>query len=200
MTDMRHYAPATQRNRGPIADVLRALLPPRGLVLEIASGSGEHACYFAEQFPGLTFQPTDADPRGRASIQAWRDHAGRANIEPPLDLDAAKWPWPVAKADAVVCINMIHISPWAATEGLMRGAAALLAPCAPLYLYGPYVRQGVQTAPSNLEFDADLKRRNPAWGLRDLADVAALAQAAGFSAPVVTEMPANNLSVAFRRQ
>ena len=190
---------ATERNRDPILDVLRGVLPARGLVLEIASGSGEHIVHFARHLPHLDFQPSDPEATARGSIAAWTAHEGLANIRAPLEIDAARTPWPIAAADAVLCINMIHISPWAATQGLMRNAAAILPADAPLYLYGPYVRAGVETAPSNQAFDADLRRRNPAWGLRDLADVAALAAAEGFGGPVVTEMPANNISVVFRR-
>jgi SAM-dependent methyltransferase len=199
MTDARRYAPATQRNRGPILDLLRGVLPARGLVLEIASGTGEHVVHFARELPGLTFQPSDPEPSARDSIAAWTAAENLANIRPPMALDAATTPWPVASADAIICVNMIHISPWESTLGLMRGAAAILPTGAPLFLYGPYIRADVATAPSNLEFDADLKRRNPAWGLRDLADVAEVARAAGFSAPTVTEMPANNLGVVYRR-
>ncbi len=200
MTDQRHHAPATLRNRDPILDVLRGVLPTTGLVLEIASGSGEHVLHFAQNLPGLTFQPSDPSPAALASISAWMASVDLPNIRAPMALDAATWPWPVTAADAFVCINMIHISPWASTEGLMRGAAALLQPGAPLYLYGPYRRAGVATASSNEAFDLDLKARNPAWGLRDLAEVAALAGREGFSGPEVTEMPSNNLSVVFRRR
>ena len=199
MTDARRYAPATQRNRGPILDLLRGVLPARGLVLEIASGTGEHVVHFARALPGLTFQPSDPEPSARDSIAAWTAAENLANIRPPMALDAATTPWPVASADAIICVNMIHISPWESTLGLMRGAAAILPTGAPLFLYGPYIRADIATAPSNLEFDADLKRRNPAWGLRDLAEVAEVARAAGFSAPAVTEMPANNLGVVYRR-
>jgi hypothetical protein len=199
MTDHRQHAPAAARNRDPILAVLREVLPGAGTMLEIASGSGEHILHFARALPGLTFQPSDPNPEARRSIAAWAAAEGLANLRPPLALDAGSPPWPVAAADAVLCINMIHISPWAATEGLMRGAAAILPPGAPLYLYGPYRRAGVATAPSNEDFDRSLRERDPAWGLRDLEAVAALAAAAGFSAPAVTEMPANNLSVVFRR-
>jgi SAM-dependent methyltransferase len=199
MTDHRQQAPAAARNRDPILAVLRGVLPRTGMVLEIASGSGEHVLHFAAALPGLVFQPSDPNPEARSSIAAWAAASGLANLRPPLALDAATPPWPVTAADAVLCINMIHISPWAATEGLMRGAAAILPPDGPLYLYGPYRRAGVATAPSNEAFDQDLRGRNPAWGLRELETVAALAVAAGFSGPAVTEMPANNLSVVFRR-
>jgi len=199
MTDHRQHAPAAARNRDPILAVLREVLPRAGTVLEIASGSGEHILHFAQALPGLTFQPSDPNPEARQSIAAWAAESGLANLRPPLALDAAAPPWPIAAADAVLCINMVHISPWAATEGLMRAAAAILPPGAPLYLYGPYRRAGVPTAPSNEDFDRSLRSRDPAWGLRDLETVAALAAAAGFSGPAVTEMPANNLSVVFRR-
>ncbi|MBN9599076.1 MAG: DUF938 domain-containing protein [Afipia sp.] len=201
MIDERLHYPATARNRDAILDVLRGVLPPSGLVLEIASGSGEHALHFARAFPHLTFQPSDPQPEAVRSIKAWTEDSGAANIRPPLTLDvtAPDWPRMLDAADAMLCINMIHIAPWGATEGLMRGAAQILRPGAPLYLYGPYRRAEVVTAPSNEAFDTDLKARNPQWGLRDLADVAALARAAGFSGPQVTEMPANNLSVVFRK-
>lgn len=197
MTDVRRFAPAAARNRDPILAVLHDVLPDHGVVLEIASGTGEHAVHFAAAFPALTFQPSDPDADARASIDAWA--AGVANIRPALALDASASSWPVDAADAVLCINMIHIAPWSACEGLMRGAAAILPPGAPLVLYGPYRRAGRHTAPSNAAFDADLRARNPAWGVRDLEDVAALAAASGFGPPQVTEMPANNLVVVFRR-
>lgn len=199
MTDPRLYYPATQRNRDVILNVLRGVLPRTGVVLEIASGSGEHAVHFAQAFPGLTFQPSDPEENARQSISAWTHDSGVTNVLPPVMLDAASDHWPVAKADAILCINMIHISPWRATEGLMRNAAGLLDKGAPLYLYGPYRQAGVVTTPSNEAFDASLKAQNPAWGLRDLEVVAALAKDMGFSAPDITNMPANNLSVVFRR-
>ena len=199
MTDHRQQAPAAARNRDPILAVLRGVLPEAGTVLEIASGSGEHVLHFARALPGLVFQPSDPNPEARRSIAAWAAESGLANLRPPLALDAAAPSWPLTAADAVLCINMIHISPWAATEGLMRGAAAILPPGAPLYLYGPYRRAGVPTAPSNEAFDRDLRGRDPSWGLRELEAVTNLADAAGFSGPAVTEMPANNLSIVFRR-
>lgn len=199
MTDRRLYYPATLRNRDAILGVLRGVLPEAGLILEIASGSGEHLVHFARAFSGLTFQPSDPEDAALHSIAAWTQDAGVTNVLPPLTLDAASDHWPVEKAGAILCINMIHISPWHATEGLMRNAARLLRKGAPLYLYGPYRQAGVITAPSNEAFDASLKAQNPAWGLRDLEAVAALAKEAGFSPPAVTDMPANNLSVVFRR-
>lgn len=196
-SDPRLSSPATLRNRDPILDVLRSVLPARGLVLEIASGAGEHVLHFARALPHLTFQPSDPSEEARASIAAWS--AGTLNIRLPLPLDAAAESWPIAAADAVIAINMVHISPWAATEGLIRGAGRLLAPGGVLYLYGPYRQERVETAPSNLAFDASLKARNPAWGLRNVADVAALAAAQGFRGPDITAMPANNLSLVFSR-
>jgi SAM-dependent methyltransferase len=193
--DPRRYAPATLRNRDPILAELRRLLPPRGLVLEVASGTGEHCAHFAAALPALEWQPTDFDPDNRASIAAWC--ASLPNVRPPVAMDAAA-PWPVEAADAVLCINMIHIAPWDATLGLLRGAARALPAGAPLILYGPYRQDGVPTAPSNQEFDQSLRARDPAWGLRRLEDVAAAA-AAGFGPPAVTPMPANNLVVVFRR-
>jgi SAM-dependent methyltransferase len=193
---MRRQAPAAARNRDPILDVLRPHLPSRGLVLEVASGSGEHTAHFAQALPETTFQPSDPDPAARASIDAWSQ--GLANVRPALTLDAAADSWPVGRADAIVCINMIHIAPWAAAVGLIRGAARLLPPDGTLFLYGPYLRHGVPTAPSNAAFDCDLRARNPAWGLRDLDAVSTLAAAHGFSAPHIVEMPANNLSLVFR--
>ncbi len=195
--DPRRQAPAVARNREPILQVLRQVLPPRGLVLEVASGTGEHCAFFAAALPGLDFQPSEPSPEGRASIDAWC--APLPNVRPALALDAAAEVWPPAAADAVLCINMAHIAPWAATLGLLRGAARLLPAGAPLVLYGPWIRPGVATAPSNLAFDADLRARNPAWGLRRLEDLAAAA-APDFTAPEVTEMPANNVTLVLRRR
>ena len=198
MTDRLEY-PATLRNRDAILDVLRRVLPRSGLVLEIASGSGEHAVHFARAFSGLTFQPTDPDGAALKSISAWAKETGLKNIRAPLQLDAASETWPVNSADAILCINMIHIAPWRATKGLISGAAKILRTGSSLYLYGPYRQAGVVTAPSNDAFDASLKSRDAEWGLRNLEDVAALAAQTGFSAPDVTQMPANNLSAVFRR-
>jgi SAM-dependent methyltransferase len=197
--DARLYAPAAARNRQPILNVLQQHLPPSGLVLEVASGTGEHVVHFAQACPALTFQPSDPDPAHRASIDAWRAALGLANVRPAVALDVMAQSWPVEAADALVCINMIHISPWAAAEGLMRGAGRLLPPGGLLYLYGPYKRGGQHTAPSNAAFDAGLRAQNPAWGVRDLEAVAALAAVQGFGGPVVIEMPANNLSLLFRK-
>lgn len=196
--DKRLYAPAAARNRGPILDVLREELPAEGLVLEIASGTGEHAAHFAAALPGLVFQPTDRDERARASVAAWVAASGLRNLREPLALDATQTPWPVAKADAILCINMVHISPWESTESLFATAATMLPEGAPLCLYGPYKRGGVHTAPSNEEFDASLRATNPAWGVRDLETVVACAKNNGFSEPRIVEMPANNLTLVFR--
>ena len=196
---MKRHAPATERNRDPIAAVLREVLPTNGLVLEVASGTGEHAAYFARLFPGLDWQPSDPDPAALTSIEAWAADEGLPNLRAPVELDAAGDTWPIDRADAVLCVNMVHISPWSATLGLLRGAARVLGPGAPLVLYGPFRREGVSTAPSNEAFDASLKARNPVWGLRLLEDVAAEAGKVGFSLEWVGEMPANNVTVVFRR-
>lgn len=198
--EIRQFAPSAQRNRDPILAVLRETLPATGLVLEIASGSGEHAIHFAAALPGLSFQPSDPNAEARASIDAWAKEAALPNLLPALALDASTPGWPLARADAVICINMIHISPWAATQGLIAEAARLLPPGGPLYLYGPYRQSGVPLAPSNAAFDESLRGRDPRWGLRELDTVAALAAAAGFGPPEVTAMPANNLSVVFRKR
>ena len=195
----RRSAPHVARNAEPIIEVLRGVLPERGLVLEVASGTGEHALRFAGAFPKLLWQPSDPEPAALRSIEAWRAEAGLFNLRPAVALDARAAEWPVAAADALVCINMTHISPWSATAGLMRGAGRLLAPGAPLYLYGPYRRAGVETAPSNEAFDDSLKARDPEWGLRDVEAVAGEAERNGFALEAVVPMPANNLSLLFRK-
>ena len=197
-TSGKRHAPATQRNRDAILAILREELPPVGLVLEVASGSGEHACYFAAALPTLEWQPSDPDSLALASIEAWRAEAMLPNLRAPIRLDAAA-AWPVTKADAILCINMTHISPWAATLGLMAGAGRSLPPGGLLYLYGPFIRDDIDTAPSNLAFDASLKARDPQWGLRRVEDVAAAAGASGLALDRLAEMPANNLSLLFRR-
>ncbi len=195
--DARRHAPAVQKNREPILAVLRRVLPATGLVLEVASGSGEHAVFFAAALPHVQWQPTDPDPANRASIAAWRDEAGLANLRAPLALDATDGEWPIARADAIVCINLIHIAPWAACLGLLDGAARVLGPGGRLYLYGPYLRDGRHTAPSNAAFDASLRARDPAWGVRDAGEVAAAASARGLSLVETVAMPNNNLSLLF---
>jgi hypothetical protein len=189
----RLAAPAVQRNRDAILDVLRRVLPGAGTVLEVASGSGEHARYFALSLPNLVFQPSDPGADYRASIDAWGH--GVPNMRRALELDASA-DWPATEAAAVLCINMIHIAPWEATIGLIRGAAKL---GAMLITYGPYRIGDEHTSPSNAAFDADLKSRNPLWGVRDLEAVSALASNAGFLAPEVVQMPANNLMLVFRK-
>ncbi len=199
--DKRRHAPATLRNRNPILEALRRHLPARGTVLEVASGTGEHAVHFAAALPHLLFRPSDPDPGARASIGAWARDARLPNLRAALALDVAApdWEGAAGAADAVLCVNMVHIAPWAATRGLMRGAARLLPAGGVLCLYGPFKRGGRHTAPSNEAFDAQLRASDPAWGVRDLEAVAAEAAARGFAAPpVVEEMPANNLFVAFR--
>ncbi len=197
MSDAR-TAPAVARNRDPILTALRRFMPEKGTVLEIASGTGEHVVHFAAALPGLSWQPTDPDDGALASIAAWQERSRLPNLLPPLRLDVTV-PWPVDRADAVVCINMIHISPWRATEALMAGAARVLAPTGVLFLYGPYKEGGMHTAPSNEAFDADLRSRNPEWGVRDLDSVRAMADRYGLACEERIAMPANNLSIVFRR-
>ncbi|MBB4630945.1 DUF938 domain-containing protein [Sphingosinicella soli] len=196
----RRYAPATARNRDSILDVLGSLLPESGVVLEIASGTGEHVVHFARARPDLLWQPTDPSADARDSIAAWVAAEGLQNVRAPLDLDAAAERWPIGRIDAAVCINMLHISPWAATEGLMRGAGLHAPPGGLLYIYGPFRRADVPTAPSNEAFDADLKARDARWGLRDLDDVRSEADANGLGFEGLVEMPANNLSLIFRKR
>ena len=196
---MKRSAPATLRNRAPIAEVLREVLPERGTLLEVASGTGEHAAYFSGLFPGLLWQPSDPDPDALASVRAWRAEIGSSNLLEPVRLDASSEAWPISAADAILCVNMVHISPWAATEGLMKGAGRLLPAGGPLVLYGPYRRAGVTTAPSNEAFDRSLSARDPEWGLRDLEAVEAEALERGLRLERVVEMRANNLTVVFRR-
>jgi SAM-dependent methyltransferase len=193
-------SPAVTRNRDPILAVLRRVLPDRGTVLEIASGTGEHAAYFAARLPDLIWQPSDVDPDALASIEAHGEAANSPNLRAPVTLDVTAPAWPVTQADAVISMNMIHISPWAAAQGLMAGAARLLADGAPLYLYGPFKENGEHTAPSNAAFDASLKARDPRWGVRDTGDVRALADSHGFDFIERVAMPANNLSLVFRRR
>lgn len=195
----RRQAPAVARNREPILNVLRDALPVSGRVLEVASGTGEHAVHFAAAFPDLLWQPSDPDPEARASIGAWRGGAGLENLLAPLALDAASAQWPVDAVEAVVCINMVHISPWEATEGLMGGAARVLDSGCPLILYGAFRRQGLPLEPSNAEFDHDLRRRDPRWGLRTVESVRACAFDRGLAFDKLVDMPANNLILIFRK-
>ena len=196
----RRSAPAAQRNREPIAEVLADWLPKRGLVLEIASGTGEHAVHFAKRFPNLQWQPSDLHPDALRSIAAWREESRLPNLREPIALDAAKPDWPLDQADAVLSINMVHISPWASALGLIDGAARLLAEGAPLILYGPWLKDDIPTVDSNLAFDADLKRRDPEWGLRRVEDFAAAAEGHALALEDLRQMPANNLMLLFRKQ
>jgi SAM-dependent methyltransferase len=193
---VKRHAPATARNREPIADVLAGVLPASGLVLEVASWTGEHCAFFAERFPALGWQPSDPDPDALESVAAWTK--GLANVRSPIALDAAG-EWRVDAADAILCINMAHISPWAATLGLMAGAGRLLAPGAPLILYGPYRQIGVPTAPSNEAFELWLKDKSPEYGLRFVKDLSREAAAQGLTLERIVPMPANNLILVYRR-
>jgi SAM-dependent methyltransferase len=195
--EVKRHAPATERNRDVIAQTLARLLPTEGLILEVASGTGEHVVHFAKMFPALTWQPSDPDPIALASINAWRADSNLPNVRPAMLLDASA-DWPIAQADAVVCINMTHISPWAATVGLLRNAARLLPPSAVLFIYGPYNQRDVPLADSNAAFDASLRQQNPEWGLRYVDDIAAEAHISGLHLDSVIDMPANNLSLIFR--
>jgi len=210
MTDshraLRQHSPSAERNREPILAVLRDVLPPTGRVLEIASGTGQHAICFAGALPGLDWQPSDIDADARASIAAWVAHAGLANVRAPLALDVHQPEWgaqtldKLDQFDAVVCINMIHISPWSATEALFAGASRRLVDGGVLYLYGPYKRGGAQTSPSNDAFDQQLRSRDPAWGVRDMEAVVALGASVGLVCDESIAMPANNFSLVFRKR
>lgn len=192
------HFPATRRNREPIRDALKDILPASGTVLEIASGSGEHTAFFAGAFPHLKWQPSERESTLLASISAHTRAARLENVAPPVAIDVARQPWPIAAADAVICINMLHIAPWSACGHLFAGARPILPAGAPLYLYGPFMRSGRHTAPSNAAFDRSLRAQDPSWGIRDVEDVAAAAE--GFALDRIIEMPANNLSVVFRKR
>ena len=195
--DERDTAPSAERNKGPILDVVRRALPARGLVLEIGSGSGQHVAHFAAALPLLEFQPSELDTARQASIRAWT--RGLRNVKPAIELDVMRHPWPIDAADAIICINVIHISPWAATLALMQGAAAILPAGGVLVTYGPYRRDGRHTAPSNEEFDASLRSRNSEWGVRDMEEVEAAANRAGLRLEDAVPMPANNFTLILRR-
>ncbi len=197
--DLRETAPAAERNKQPILEVLARVLPPRGLVLEIGSGTGQHVAHFAQAFPTLAFQPSELDVALHASIQAWVAASRVSNVKPPLAIDLTLDPWPVAAADAVVCINVIHISPWAATLGLMAGAGRILPAGGVLVTYGPYTRGGVHTSQSNEAFDASLRARNPRWGVRDLDQVAEAAGHEGLALVEVVPMPAHNFTLVWQK-
>jgi hypothetical protein len=196
----RRSAPAALRNREPIAEVLAEWLPDSGLVLEIASGTGEHSVYFAERFPRLEWQPSDIHADAIGSIDAWRTAFSMENVRPAVELDASSAEWPLDEAAAVLSINMVHISPWTSALGLLDGAARLLGPGAPLILYGPWLKDNLRTQPSNLAFDADLKRRNPDWGLRRVEDFAAAAGDRGLDFIETRAMPANNMMLLLRHR
>ncbi len=200
LADGTWFAPAAERNKAPILDVLARVLPSRGLVLEIASGTGQHVVHFARALPGLSWQPSDPDAELRDAVALRVRDERLANVNPPVKLDVTILPWPLRTADAVVCVNLIHIAPWSATLALFEGAKALLPARGILYLYGPYRRFGAHTSESNAQFDADLRSRNPQWGVRDLEAVSAVAAGAGFGLAEIVEMPANNLSLVFERQ
>ena len=193
------FAPAAERNRQPILDVLRRVLPPKGLVLEVASGTGQHVLFFSEHLPALQWQPTDTSSDALQSIEAWVDEAARENLLPPLELDV-RWPdWPVRTADALMCINMIHISPWETTEALFRGANGLLTGGSHLITYGPYRLHGAHTAPSNSVFDESLRSRNARWGIRDIDELTELGGRTGFTLQERVDMPANNMTLVWTR-
>jgi SAM-dependent methyltransferase len=198
-TDPRMFHPHVERNREPILAVLKRLLPERALVLELASGSGQHAAFFAKALPGASWLPSDVDPKALASIAAFRAEAKVRNLLAPVRLDVTAEAWPVKRANAIICCNMIHISSWGACRGLMAGAGRVLLPGGFLFLYGPFKIDDHHTAPSNQEFDAWLRGQNPEWGIRDLGEVRALASEQGLTLTETVTMPANNLSAIFRR-
>ncbi|VTU15311.1 Methyltransferase domain protein [Variovorax sp. PBL-H6] len=197
--DARETAPSPERNKQPILEVLARALPPRGLVLEIGSGTGQHVAHFAKALPALTFQPSEMDVERHASIEAWVAAGNLSNVKPPLAIDVMKHPWPVSAADAVVCINVIHISPWEATLALMAGAARILPAGGVLVTYGPYMRGAAHTSQSNEAFDANLRARNPLWGVRDIDKVAHVAGNEGLALEEAVPMPANNFTLVWRK-
>lgn len=194
----KRFAPATERNREPILDVLKRVLPSSGLVLEIASGTGEHAVAFAKELKGLTWQPSDPDEGARESIREWTEESGLDNVRPPLDLDVMRERWPIQRADAIVCINMLHIAPIEACEGLMRGARRLLAAGGVVVTYGPYKVNGTHTAESNVAFDLSLRERNRLWGVRDIVEVSTAAADYDIMLHERVKMPANNFALVWR--
>ena len=202
-TGEKRYAPAAARNREPVLSVLRDILPERGKVLEIGSGSGEHTAFLAPHFPALEWQPSEADLDAFPSIIGWAQSATithpEVTIHPPVLLNTCEPSWPVEQADAVISLNMIHISPWESCEGLMAGAGRILTGSGVLYLYGPFMQNGGHTAPSNAEFDASLRQRDTRWGVRNLEDIIALAGKHGLRHDQTVTMPANNLSLVFVR-
>jgi SAM-dependent methyltransferase len=197
--DGKWFIQAAERNKGPILDILARVLPKQGVVLEVASGTGQHILHFAKALPGLTWQPSDPDPELRESIALRVKEQQLANVNRPIDLDVTRLPWPLQTADAVVCINMIHVAPWSATLALLEGTKALLATQHVLFLYGAYRRFGQHTSKSNEQFDSDLRAHDPEWGVRDLEAVSAAAASSGFVLAEIVEMPANNFSLVFER-
>jgi hypothetical protein len=199
--DLRQFNPPAARNKEPILEVLQRVLPARGHALEIASGTGEHAAHFAAGLPGWTWQPTEFDREAFASINAWRAHAGVTNLLAPRPLDVTAPIWTgIAEVDAIFCANLIHIAPWTVCQGLMRGAGGHIAPQGLLVIYGPFLFDEEPNAPSNLAFDGNLRERNPAWGVRGLAEVVTEAAGAGLALRERVSMPANNLMLLFERK
>lgn len=196
----KRFAPAAERNKQPLLEVLRRVLPSSGTVLELASGTGQHAAFFAAHLPALTWQPSDPSPDALSSIEAWVSEQRLENLLPPLALDVRSRDWPIYAADAVLCVNMIHIAPFEASEGLFAGASRILAPDAPLVTYGPYRLYGEHTAPSNAAFDASLRSRDPTWGVRDIDELSELATRTGFELRERIMMPANNMTLAWVRR
>lgn len=197
---MKQHAPATERNRTYIRDVLQRVLPEQGTVLEVASGTGQHAVFFSEALPSLTWQPSDPSPVALESIASWKEASGLSNLLDPIPLDTTQADWGVSQVDAIVCINMIHISSWQSCEALMKGAEERLSEGGVLFLYGPFKLDGDHTSESNARFDESLRSRDPSWGVRDLTDVKKLAESHGLLCSEVVDMPANNKSVVFVRR
>jgi hypothetical protein len=197
--DGKWFSAAAERNKGPITEVLARVLPKQGVVLEIASGTGQHVTQFASALRGLTWQPSDPDPEMRESIALRVRDEGLSNVKPPIDVDVTRLPWPLQTADALLCINMTHVAPWSATLALFEGAKALLPAHRVMVLYGPYRRHGRHTSEGNAQFDSDLRAHDPEWGLRDLETVSEVADRAGFRLAEIIDMPANNFTLVFKR-
>jgi hypothetical protein len=197
--DGKWFLPPSERNKAPILDVLARVLPKRGVVLEIASGTGQHVVHFAKALPALTWQPSDPDAELRESIALRVREERLANVNAPIELDVTRRPWPLKSADAIVCINMIHVAPWSATRALFESSKALLPAGHVLFLYGPYRRSGRHSSKNDEQFDADLRAQNPDWGIRDLEAVRETAASSGFVLAEIVDMPANNFSLIFKR-
>ena len=198
--DGKWFIPSAERNKGPILNVLARVLPRQGVVLEVASGTGQHVIHFAKALPDLTWQPSDPDAELRQSVALRVGEERLTNVNPPIDLDVTRLPWPLQTADAVVCINLLHVAPWSATLALLEGAKAVLPTQHVLFLYGPYRRFGQHTSKSNEQFDSDLRTHNSEWGLRDLETVSQSAASSGLVLTEIVEMPANNFSLVFKRR